>query len=53
MYVIKHPIQTKGTILNKCYEILSYTDDIVIAGKRIQDVNEACSALDEQTLILS
>jgi sorting nexin-29 len=41
-------IGTQGTIFNKCSQIMAYTDDIVIMGRRIQDVKEMFTALIEQ-----
>jgi sorting nexin-29 len=36
-------IGTQGTIFNKCSQIMAYTDDIVIMGRRLQDVKETCT----------
>jgi predicted nucleotidyltransferase len=42
-------IGTQGTIFNKCSQTMEYADDIVIMGRRIQDVKETFTALIEQT----
>jgi hypothetical protein len=39
----------QGTIFNKCSQIMAYADDIVIMGRRIQDVKEMFTVLIEQT----
>lgn len=47
--VRKANIQTKGTIFNKCCQIMAYADDVVISGRRVQDVKEAFEQLEKQT----
>jgi hypothetical protein len=41
-------IGTQGTIFNKCSHIIAYTNDIVIMGRRIEDVKEMFTILIEQ-----
>ena len=38
-------LETKGTIYSKSIQILAYADDIVIVGRTINSVKEACLAL--------
>jgi uncharacterized protein with PhoU and TrkA domain len=42
-------VETKGTIFDKCNQIMAYADDVVIMGGRIQDVKETFTLLVEQT----
>jgi sorting nexin-29 len=42
-------VETKGTIFDKCNQIMAYADDVVIMGRRIQDVKETFTSLVEQT----
>jgi hypothetical protein len=41
-------VETKGTIFDKCSQIMSYADDVVIMGRRLQDVKEVFTSLIEQ-----
>ncbi|KAJ4450459.1 hypothetical protein ANN_01884 [Periplaneta americana] len=47
--IIKSEVQINGTIFNKTQQVLGYTDDVIIFGRRIQDVEEALIALDKET----
>ncbi|KAJ4431550.1 hypothetical protein ANN_20149 [Periplaneta americana] len=47
--IIKSEVQINGTIFNKTQQILGYADDVIITGRRIQDVEEALIALDMET----
>ncbi|KAJ4446760.1 hypothetical protein ANN_13457 [Periplaneta americana] len=47
--IIKSEVQINGTIFNKTQHILGYANDVVITGRRIQDVEEALIALDKET----
>ncbi|KAJ4446078.1 hypothetical protein ANN_12770 [Periplaneta americana] len=47
--IIKSEVQINGTIFNKTQQILGYADDVIITGRRIQDVEEALIALDKET----
>jgi hypothetical protein len=42
-------VETKGTLVDKCNQIMVYADDVVIMGRRIQDVKETFTSLVEQT----
>jgi sorting nexin-29 len=42
-------VETKGTIFDKCNQIMAYADDVVIMGRRLQDVKETFTSLVEQT----
>ncbi|KAJ4425577.1 hypothetical protein ANN_27772 [Periplaneta americana] len=46
--IIKSEVQINGTIFNKTQQILGYADDVIITGRRIQDVEEALIALDSE-----
>ena len=41
--------ETQGMILDKCSQIMAYADDVVITGRRLQDVEEVFASLFEQT----
>jgi hypothetical protein len=42
-------VETQGTISDKCIQIMAYTDDVVIMGRRLLDVEEVFKSLVEQT----
>jgi sorting nexin-29 len=42
-------VETEGNIFNKCNQRMAYADDVVIMGRRIQDVKETFTSLVEQT----
>jgi len=33
-------VETRGTIFDRCSQITAYADDVVIMGRRLQDVEE-------------
>jgi hypothetical protein len=41
--------ETKGTIFDKCSQIIAYANDVVTMGRRLQDVKEVLISLIEQT----
>jgi sorting nexin-29 len=41
-------VETKGTNFDKCSQIMAYTDDVVIMGRKLQDVKEVFTSLIEQ-----
>ena len=45
----KSKVQTWGTIFDRCSQIMAYADDVVIMGRRLQDVNEVFTSLVQQT----
>ena len=47
--VRKSKIVTTGTIFHKCIQILAYAGDLVIMGRRVQDMEETLVALTNQT----
>ena len=42
-------VETWGTIFDKRSQIMAYADDVVIMGRRLQDVEEVFTSLVEQT----
>jgi sorting nexin-29 len=42
-------VEAKGTTFDKCNQIMTHADDVVIIGRRIQDVKETFTSLVEQT----
>ena len=47
--VRKSYVETAGTIFTKCNQIIAYADDVVIMGRRLDDVKDTFVALEEQT----
>ena len=46
----KSEIKTQGTIFNRCSQIVAYVDNVVILGRRLQDVkNKIFTSLVQQT----
>jgi sorting nexin-29 len=45
----KCEVETHGSIFEKCSQIMAYTDDVVIMGRKLQDVEEVFKSLVEQT----
>ena len=45
----KFNVETRGTIFDKCSQIMAYADDVVIMGRRLQVVEEIFTLLVEQT----
>jgi len=45
----KFNTQTYGTIFYRCSQITAHADDVVIMGRRLQDVKEVFTSLDKQT----
>ena len=41
--------ETQGTIFDKSSQIMAYAHDVVIMGRRLQDVEEVFTSLVEQT----
>jgi Reverse transcriptase (RNA-dependent DNA polymerase). len=41
-------VETRGTILDKCSQIMAYADDFVIMGRRFQDVKQVFTSLIKQ-----
>jgi sorting nexin-29 len=46
--VRRSKVETRGTICDKCSQIVEYADDVVIMGRRIKDVAEVFTSLVEQ-----
>ena len=42
-------VETRGTIFDKCSQIMAYADDVVMMGKWFKDVEEVFTSLVEQT----
>jgi len=42
-------VETWGTIFDKCSQIMAFADDVVIMGRRLQDVEDVFMSLVEQT----
>jgi len=42
-------VQTQGNLFGRCGQIMAYADDVVIMGRRLQDVKEVLASLDQQT----
>ena len=42
-------VETGGTILDKCSQIMAYAADMVIMGRRLQDGTEGFTSVIEQT----
>ena len=42
-------VETQGMILDKCSQIMAYADDVVITGRRLQDVEVLFASLFKQT----
>jgi len=42
-------VEIRGTIFDKCSQIMAYADDVIIMGRRLQDVEEVFTSLVEQT----
>jgi sorting nexin-29 len=40
-------LETRGNILDKCSQIQAYSDDVVIMGRRVEDVGEVFTSLVE------
>ena len=40
-------VETRGSIFDKC-KIMTYADDVVVIGRRLQDVEEVFTSLVEQ-----
>jgi len=40
-------LETRGNKLEKCSQIMAYSDDVVIIGRRVQDVGELFTSLVE------
>jgi len=40
-------VESRGTIFDKCSQIMTYADDVVIMGRRLQDVEEVFTSLIE------
>jgi len=38
-------VETQGTIFDKCSQIMAQADDVVIMGRRFQDVKEVFTSL--------
>jgi hypothetical protein len=36
----RYEVETRGTIFDGCSQIMAYVDDVVIMGRRLQDVEE-------------
>jgi sorting nexin-29 len=45
----KSKVRTHGTIFDRSSQILAHADDVVIMGRRLQDVKEDFTSLDQQT----
>jgi hypothetical protein len=42
-------VETQGTILDEFSQIMAHADDVVIMGRRFQDVKEVFTSLVKQT----
>ena len=42
-------VETRGTIFDKYSQIMAYAEDVIIIGRRLQDVEEVLRSLVEQT----
>jgi len=40
-------LETRGNILDKCSQIMAYSDDMVLMGRRVKDVGEVFTSLVE------
>jgi hypothetical protein len=38
--IIRSKVETRGIILDKCCQIMAYTDEVVVRGSMLQDVKE-------------
>jgi sorting nexin-29 len=47
--VRRSKVETRGTIFDKCSQIVAYADDVVVMGRRLQDVEDVLTSLVEQT----
>jgi sorting nexin-29 len=45
----KSKLQTYRTIFDRCSQITAFSDDVVIMGRRLQNVKEVFTSLDQQT----
>ena len=45
----KPEVETLGNIFDKCSQIMAFADDMVIMGRRLEDVKVVCTSLVEQT----
>jgi hypothetical protein len=41
-------VETQGTIFDRCSQIMTHADDVVIMGRRFQDVKEVFTSLVKQ-----
>jgi sorting nexin-29 len=42
-------VESRGTIFHKCSQIKAYANDVIIMGRKLQDVEEVFTSLVEQT----
>jgi hypothetical protein len=42
-------VEMRGSIFEKCSQIMAYTDDVVIMGRRLRDAEEVFTSLVKQT----
>jgi hypothetical protein len=42
-------VETRGIIFDKCSHIMAYADDVIVMGKRLQDIKEVFISLFEKT----
>jgi sorting nexin-29 len=42
---VRSKVETWGTIFNKGSQIMAYVDDVIIMGRKLQDVEEVLTSL--------
>jgi len=47
--VRRSKVEIRGTMLDKWIQIMAYADDVVVMGRRLQDVRYVFTSLVEQT----
>ena len=47
--VRRSKVEIRGSIFDKCIQIMAHADDVVVMGRRLQDVEEVFTSLVEQT----
>ena len=47
--VRRSKVETRGTIFDKRSQIMAHADDVVVMGRRLQDVEEVFTSLVKQT----
>jgi len=47
--VRRSKVEIRGTMFDKWIQIMAYADDVVVMGRRLQDVEDIFTSLVEQT----